>query len=139
MHTPHEALEILLAAADNGRLDEICERFGIDLVSVFGSVLDDAAENPSDLDVAIRFEDFDATDVLSSITSLAELVGTDDLDVLILNGAGVVARSRALGPKGKGLYEKRRGLYALAQMAALTEEMETAPMRRRDLELLADR
>jgi predicted nucleotidyltransferase len=133
------ALNSLLAAAENGGLEAFCERFGLDLVSVFGSSLDPDVGEPGDLDVAIRFEDPSSADVVGAVGALAELVGSDQVDVMVLNGAGVVARSRALRPQAKGLFEKRPGLYALAQMAALAEEMETAPMRRRDLELLARR
>lgn len=139
MRSPREALAVLVAAAEDGRLDEICDRFGLDLVSVFGSVLDDRVAEPSDLDVAVRFGPAVETDHVGVISALTELVGCERLDVLVLNRAGVVARSRALGPGSRGLFERERGAYALAQMAAVTEEMETAPMRRRDLELLAAR
>jgi predicted nucleotidyltransferase len=140
MSQPRQALDILLVAAEDGRLEELCGNFGVDLVSVFGSVLDHSKADPSDLDVAIRFDpSTTATDLLGLVSALVELVGTETLDVLVLNGASVVARSRALGPGARGLFEKRPGLYALAQMAAMAEEMETAPMRRRDLELLAER
>lgn len=137
MRTPREALAVLVAAAEDGRLEEICDRFGLDLVSVFGSVLDDRVAEPSDLDVAVRFGG--EPDEVGVISALTELAGCGKLDLLVLNRAGVVARSRALGPGSRGLFERTRGAYALAQMAAVTEEMETAPMRRRDLELLATR
>ncbi|HSJ28731.1 MAG TPA: hypothetical protein VLB67_11000 [Acidimicrobiia bacterium] len=139
MNTPREALETLLAAAEDGRLKDVCDRFGVELLTVFGSALDPNVDTPDDLDVAVRFGSGRAQDVLGAVTALGELLGFDDLDVMVLNGAGVVARSRALGPGSKGLYEGRRGARALAQMAAITEEMETAPMRRRDLQLLASR
>lgn len=54
-----------------------------------------------------------------------------------LGRAGPVARSRALAPGSEVLHEARKGIFAEAQIAAITEEMETRPMRRRDLELLA--
>lgn len=139
MRSPREALAVLVAAAEDGRLEEICDRFGLDLVSVFGSVLDDREAAPSDLDVAVRFGPAAEPDQLGVISALGELVRCDELDVMVLNRAGVVARSRALGAGSRGLFERTRGAYALAQMAAVTEEMETAPMRRRDLELLASR
>ncbi len=139
MSRVREALNSLLVAAEDGGLEALCERFGLDLVSVFGSSLDPDVDDPGDLDIAIRFEDPSRGDVIGAVGALAELVGSDQVDVMVLNGAGVVARSRALGPQARGLFEKRSGLYALAQMAALAEEMETAHMRRRDLELLAQR
>ncbi len=61
------------------------------------------------------------------------------MDVVDLAAAGPVLRARALGPTGEPLYESTSGLYATAQMAALTEAMEIAWLRRLDLELLAER
>jgi predicted nucleotidyltransferase len=139
MSGARRSMNSLLAAAEDGRLEALCDRFGLDLVSVFGSSLDPDVDDPGDLDVAIRFEDPSRGDAVGAVGALAELVGSDQIDVMVLNGAGVVARSRALGPQARGLFEKRAGLYALAQMAALAEEMETSHMRRRDLELLARR
>ena len=54
-------------------------------------------------------------------------------------GFGSVAAGRALGPAAEPLHEAAPGLHALAQMAALTTEMETERLRRWDLDLLASR
>jgi predicted nucleotidyltransferase len=139
MNGPRDALVSLSAAAADGRLAAVCERMGIDLVSVFGSVLDESNPEPSDLDVGVRFTNGNDPDVLGASREFVDLVESDLVDLLVLNRASVVARSRALGPGARGLYERRTGDYARAQMAALSEEMETAWMRRRDLELLAER
>jgi uncharacterized protein YutE (UPF0331/DUF86 family) len=47
------------------------------------------------------------------------------VDVVDLAAAGPVLRARALGPPCEPLYEADPGGYATAQMAALTEAMET--------------
>lgn len=88
---------------------------------------------------AVRLRDDPAADLIDVINALIDLTGTTDVDVMDLTAAGAVARARALGPGSEALYEAEAGAVALAQMAALTYAMETAPMRRRDLELLADR
>ncbi|MEJ5866966.1 hypothetical protein WDV85_04335 [Pseudokineococcus sp. 5B2Z-1] len=138
--TALEALDALRAAASDGRLADLCRRHDVDLVSAFGSAVrasraDVDGPAPRDLDVAIRFGS-PGGDLVGVVTALVELLAVDAMD---LARAGVVARSRALGPGAEPLFEAAPGRYALAQMAALTTEMETERMRRRDLELLADR
>jgi hypothetical protein len=86
-----------------------------------------------------------ATDALHRLRAAVATGELDDLATTSasaprgLRGAGPVLRARALGPDSAPLFEAVPGLFATAQMAALTEAMETAPRRRRDLELLAER
>ncbi|WP_298806523.1 hypothetical protein [uncultured Pseudokineococcus sp.] len=141
--TALEALDALRAAASGGRLADLCRRHDVDLFSAFSSAVrasraDVGGPAPRDLDVAIRFGS-PGGDLVGVVTELVELLHWDAVDVMDLARAGVVARSRALGPGAEPLFEAAPGRYALAQMAALTTEMETERMRRRDLELLADR
>lgn len=128
----------MLAAAQDGGLDALAERAALDLVVVFGSVVDPSVAEPGDLDIAVRFTDRTSCDLVGAADALAALAGAD-VDLLDLGCADVVARSRAIGPVCLPLYERQPGMFANAQMAALAEAMETAPMRRRDLELLARR
>lgn len=58
------------------------------------------------------------------------------LDVLVLDRAGPVARERAL-VGCVPLYEDRPGAYATAQMAAMTERMDTDWLRALQLDWLA--
>ncbi|HSK22155.1 MAG TPA: hypothetical protein VK906_03220 [Egicoccus sp.] len=140
MGTPSEGLQRLRDAAASGVLDDVCARLGISILVVFGSAATaEPGRPPRDLDVAIRLHDGAGTDLVDVTNALIDLTGTSEVDVLDLARAGVVARARALGPGSEPLHEDEPGAVALAQMAALTYAMETAPMRRRDLELLADR
>lgn len=142
MDDVRRGLAVLRAAAGDGRLDALCDRLGIDLVSVFGSAVRSARPGdpePADLDVAVRFGGSTGRDVLGVVNALSELAGVERVDVMDLARAGIVARSRALGPGALPLYERHRGDYARAQMAALTLEMDTEHLRRLDLQLLASR
>lgn len=139
MTTTRQALATLRDAAGDGRLDALCERMSLDLVVVFGSAADPTVAEPHDLDVAVRSSEGAHGDLVATNVELSDLVDHGAVDVLDLRRAEVVARSRALGPPCIPLYEREAGMFALAQMAALAEAMETAPMRRRDLELLARR
>lgn len=102
---------------------------------VFGSAIDEGRlREPEDLDVATRLTE--GTDLVDVVNGLLDLVRCDDLDVMDLGRAGVVARAAALGVC-EPLYEDEPGLFANRQMAAVAERMDTAWLRRLDLELMA--
>jgi predicted nucleotidyltransferase len=141
MATATDAFHRLRAAATTGELDDLCGDLGIALLVVFGSVIAPLeGHEPGDLDVAIRFAPATAAATRAQvIDALIDLTGYSEVDVVDLAQAGPVLRARALGPDNEPLFEAAPGLFATAQMAALTEAMETAPLRRLDLELLAER
>lgn len=131
---PEEALATLRAAATDGRLDVLCERHRIRILTVFGSAVR-RPETARDLDVAVAVEHGADFDLLAFIADLADLTRSDDLDVMVLNRAGPVARERGL-VGCLALYESAPGAYAQAQMAAVGERLDTAWLRALDLELL---
>jgi predicted nucleotidyltransferase len=128
------ALSALHAAAASGALADVCRRHAIRLFVVFGSVLDESRD-PNDLDVAVAFEPGVVADVIGLLEELTTLTGVESIDLLDLGRAGPVARERALVAT-LPLYEGEPGAFANAQMAAITERMETDWMRRLDLELM---
>ena len=131
------ARERLLLAAEDGRLEAIAERHGLDLVTLHGSAVDpDSA--PRDLDVAVRFRRDVQREVLALYVDLQELVGIDELDLMNLNSASVLARSRALGHGAIGLFEDEPGRWAKAQMAAMALDLEERPLRLARLRQMAD-
>lgn len=130
-HDAIAALDRLRSAAEDGTLDEICERHDVRVLGVFGSVL--TSTQPRDLDIGVGFRRRGG-DVLGLIDDLTRLTGFDRTDVAVIDGADPVLRARALS--GLGLYESARGIFATEQMAALAEERDTAWLRRLDLETL---
>lgn len=134
--SPRTAFARLRDLAASGELGSFCAERDIALFVVFGSVLEpDPVRPPEDLDVAILFDPGGTADFITLITALTSRLRLDAVDVMDLGRAGVVARAEALA--GLPLYESRAGLFAERQMAALTERMETAWLRRLDLDLLA--
>lgn len=125
------ALDRLRSAAGAGTLDEICERYDVRVLGVFGSVL--TSPEPRDLDIGVGFRRL-GRDVLGLLDDLTALTGFDRLDLAVIDGADPVLRARALG--GLGLYEFVPGIFATEQMAAWAEERDTAWLRRLDLEAL---
>lgn len=132
--TPHDALGVLRAAAGDGRLDMLCECHGIRVLTVFGSAVREGS-SPHDLDVAVLFEQRADADVLAVIDALAELTGSDDIDLLDLGRAGPVARERGL-VGCLALYESEPTAYATAQVAAAGERMDSDWLLRADLETM---
>jgi len=150
---PRTALDALRAAADDGRLDDLCRRHEVRILTVFGSTAREALglagsggaggsagsppPPPCDLDVAVRFEPGHRRDLLALLDELSRLTGSDDIDLLVLDDAGPVARERAL-VGCLALYESESGAYANAQMAAMCERMDTDWLRRLDLQAMAE-
>ena len=133
--TPRDALGRLRRLAESGELTDICERHGLDLLVVHGSVLDTDGE-PSDLDVAVWPRDRTSYDVLALVEALTQATGCEQVDVLDLSRAGVVARGLAL-ERCEPLYERVAGLFARRRMAALPALADTAWIRDLGLETMA--
>lgn len=132
---PRVGLRRLRVAAESSELSALCADHQIKLLVVFGSVLD-SSRRPQDLDIAVAFEPRVVTDLLQLVHDLVQLAGTENVDVMDLGRAGPVARERALIGTTP-LFESEPGAFTRTQMAAITERMETAPLRQLDLELLA--
>jgi len=129
-----KSLDRLRAAAGDGRLDGLARRHGITLLTVFGSALR-TPERARDLDVAVSLP-AGAHGLLALIGELAELTGSDDVDLLVLDGAPPTARFAGL-VGAQPLYEESPGLFARTQMAAALEFYETAWLRDLDLQRMA--
>lgn len=130
------AHERLREAATQGALVTLCNGHDLDLLVEFGSVLDPATD-PRDLDVAVRFGPGDeAHDTLQILDDLYRLTGSERIDLMILNRAAPLARERAL-TTGEPLFQRNRGDFASAQIAAIMERLDTDRFRAMELELMS--
>lgn len=132
---PYEALDRLRQMAASGELGALCERFDLDLLVVHGSTLDPGA-GAGDLDLALWPRRGGGFDLLQVYTELPSLLAIDDIDVMDLSRAGVVARGLALGIC-EPLYERVEGLFARRQMAALPALADTCWIRDLGLRVMA--
>jgi predicted nucleotidyltransferase len=133
--TPAEGLRRLRDAAESGLLDAFCVHHGVRVLTVFGSAAR-GDERARDLDVGVLTERDAAFDAVAAVGDLVELTGVDAIDLAHLNRGGPVLRERAL-VGSVGLYESAPGALADAQAIAIGERIETDPMRRLNLRLLA--
>lgn len=133
MITARQALAKLVEDSSAGRLDALFARHGVELMTAFGSATrDEGAAGDLDLAVSLTPE----SDLYALVSDLVGYLSCDGIDVVDLRTAGVVLKAEALGVCVP-IFESRPGLYARRQMAALTERMETAHLRRLDLELMS--
>lgn len=136
MNQARAALQRLRDAADDGRLEALARRHHIRLLGAFGSTTDPDWPDPHDLDIAVEFERAAEIDFIQVILDLIDLVQFDDVDVMHLNRAGPVAQTSGL-VGGEPLYESEPGAFDEARARAVTARLDTAWLRRIDLELLA--
>lgn len=127
-------LEQVLADRENGRLAELCAGLDIDLLVLFGSSRRDP-QRAGDIDVAYSFIHGSRRPHLDVVNALGEQYG-DYLDVLHLDRADPVARYAALGG-GEVLVERTPEKFALSQIAAWGEYIDTQKFRDAELERLA--
>lgn len=129
----------LREAAAQGALAELCHRHDLDLLVVFGSVLDPGSD-PRDLDVAVRLrrgrDTHDTYDSLKVLDDLYRLTGSERIDLMVLNRAAPLARERAL-TTGEPLFQLRPGDFANAQIAAIMARLDTDRFRAMELELMS--
>lgn len=137
MTDPREALATLRDLADRGQLDPFCEDLGIRLLVAFGSATDARQPEAGDLDLAVLIEERGS--LVAVVNAFTALLGTDAVDVVDLRRADPVLRHRALVGPIEPLYEHERGLFAEEQIAAMLTYMDTAWLRRLDLETMAGR
>lgn len=134
--TPAAGLARLRARADSGGLDDLCERHGIRVLTVFGSAAHGAG-SPRDLDIAVLRIPGHRGSLLELIDDLQLAAGTD-IDLAVLEHTGPVLRERAL-VQAIPLYESTAGAWINAATQAVVERMDTEWLRRLDLERLANR
>lgn len=132
---PRGVVGRLQEAARSGELDELCARRRVRLLVAFGSAAR-GSEDARDLDLAVAFEPDADRDILALIQELAVVTGTARIDLMDLDAAEPIARERALVGTVP-LYESLPGGFATAQIAAMLERMDTAWLRRLDLEAMA--
>ncbi len=128
----------LRVARDNGQLAGLCTRLGVQLLTLHGSAAR-GEDQPQDIDLGVLFaSDEDARrGLVPLVAALVELAGTDLVDVMDVRRASPTGRARALAHDAHVLYEARPGLATRQEMAAITLEIELAPLRQAQLEHLA--
>ncbi|MEV3935853.1 nucleotidyltransferase domain-containing protein [Glycomyces sp. NPDC049804] len=124
MDEQRRAFRRLKGMARSGRLQSLCDEFGVDLLVGFGSAVRKTGRPAHDLDLAFRLRRGRSADFLGFIDTLTQAVGTSAIDVMNLDQAAPIAREQALA-YGEVLFERRNGDFAREQMAAINARMDT--------------
>lgn len=122
-----------LDASSLERLSRALDRDGVVAAMLIGSQGRGSAGRLSDVDIGIWHEpDLDSAALLQLRLSLAraamDALGTDEIDVVPLNGATPLMRHRAIRD-GKRLIERDRKARVRLEAKALVEYLDTAPLR----------
>jgi len=115
------------------RLADACDREGVLAASLIGSQARGSARPLSDVDVAIWHDPrLDAAEKLRlrlALTGAAtRALRTNEVDVVLLNGASPLMRHRAIRD-GRRLIERDREARVHLETRALLEYLDTAPLR----------
>lgn len=129
-----EALHRLESASEDGRLEVVCRRLDVVLLTLFGSAVRDAG-SAHDLDVAALFGQRSVMAPLELVGALVDITGTDDVDLLVLDDADPVARFNATS-RGLPLYADAPTRWGTTQMGYATMMFDTEHLSRAELERL---
>lgn len=131
--SPRTALQTIIDRPDV--VAGICKTHGVGLLTAFGSAARDEPD-PADLDLAYAAEEGRTVDVLGFLSDLVDLTGTDRMDLLDLDRAGVVAAQRAT-TRCVPLCESTPGAFAEMQIRAVVRFADTQWLRDEQLRSLA--
>lgn len=128
-----DALARLEESVESGELAALCERLGLEIVTLFGSAL--TSSDPRDVDVAVGFARGADRDLLGVVNALEELVPGDHLDVMDLDRAGPVAQKAAM-VGARVLYEAHRSVSTEREIRAFMAYEDTRWLRALQTETL---
>lgn len=118
------------------QIEELCNRYGVELFVLFGSRATGDATESSDTDVAALFDrPISAKEELDFFCDVQRLYQTDRVDVVVLDKADpVLLKHVAL--YGRPLYERSRAAFDYFIMRAMAKYQDTAENRRIQRQLL---
>lgn len=111
-----------------------CAAWGIEMLVAFGSSVDrNGRTGPRDLDLAVTLTGGHALPAV--MDALITHLDFEQIDLMDLTRAGIVARAQALG-RGELLYEGTLGTFVELQIIALVQHADTQWLRDLELEAL---
>jgi len=110
---------------------QICKKFRVTTLILFGSQAKAEADAKSDIDVAVLFEnnDFSAERERILFYDLVRLFQTDRVDLVVLNRASPLLM-KEVAIFGTPLYEKKRGIFDEFQIKAIKKYLDSKKFRK---------
>jgi predicted nucleotidyltransferase len=119
-------------------LTPFCKEAGIQLLILFGSRVTGFAGPSSDLDLAVRFRRGLEVSKLHLLYELDELFHPERVDLVILSPSTPPLLQYEIFLKGRALFEAADGLFEEGRLKAWKLYLDTAPLRKRELEYLRE-
>lgn len=122
-----------IGAAERGMLSRALDREHVVAGTLFGSQATGRAGPLSDVDIAVWLDPNLPREKLSALRSeltlaAVEALGTDEIDIVVLNGAPPLLRHRAL-KGGTRLIDRDPRARVRLETTALLDYLDTAPLR----------
>jgi predicted nucleotidyltransferase len=118
---------------DKERLENLCQKYHIQLLILHGSYATGNAASKSDIDIGILGQEkFDSNNKIDILDDFSEVFG-DKFDPVFLNGAEPLISYQA-AIHGKPLYEATRGVFQCFRLLAVAKYMDSKKFR--DMEKL---
>lgn len=113
------------------KIEEICRKFRITLLILFGSRAKAEADIKSDLDIGVLFKnnDFTAEQEMALFYELVRLFQTDRVDLVVLNRANPLLM-KEVAIFGTPLYEEKRGIFDEFQIKAIKRYLDSKKFRK---------
>lgn len=102
-------------------LTELCKKYKLQLMILFGSCAINMNKTNSDIDLAIYARDLDLIEEkkIVLLNKLAKIFHRD-IDLILLNKANSLLKFN-IAREGKLIYEKKEGMYKIFQVRAMSE------------------
>lgn len=113
---------------DKKRLENLCQKYNIQLIILHGSYARGNARGKSDIDIGILSrEKFDLNNQLNILNDFGEVFG-DKFDPVFLNGAEPLI-SYQVAIHGKPLFEETEGIFQRFRIQAVARYMDSKKFR----------
>jgi len=117
-------------------LSAFCRKWGIELLIIFGSRVTGFATPSSDIDLAVQLRRDSEASKLDLIYELDAIFYPEPIDLVILTPNTAPLLRYEIFFNGRVLFEEPEGLFEPGKLKAWKLYLDTAPLRKRELEHL---
>jgi predicted nucleotidyltransferase len=124
--------------APEQHLSDFCRKAGIALLILFGSRATSSAVPLSDIDLAVQIKKGGERSKLELLYELETFYHSERVDLVVLTPMTTPLLRYEIFFKGRLLYEEAEGLFEQGRLIAWKLYLDTAPLRKREIEYLKE-